>query len=45
VVKRYTDRAIAAYEHAWEIRRVYSYRDFAAPDAQSPLREFAEARA
>jgi Domain of unknown function (DUF4158) len=45
VVKRYTDRAMTAYEHAWEIRRVYGYRDFADPDAQSALREFAETRA
>lgn len=29
VVKRYTDRSMTAYEHAWEIRRAYGYREFA----------------
>jgi Domain of unknown function (DUF4158) len=27
VVKRYTDRQMTAYEHAWEIRRAYGYWD------------------
>lgn len=35
VVKRYTDRRMTAYEHAWEIRRAYGYRDFA--DEQASL--------
>lgn len=28
VVKRYTERQQTAYEHSWEIRRAYGYRDF-----------------
>jgi hypothetical protein len=31
VVKRYTEREKTAYEHAWEIRAGYGYRDFADP--------------
>jgi Domain of unknown function (DUF4158) len=34
VVKPYTDREKTAYEHAWEIRDGYGYRDFAGPVAQ-----------
>jgi hypothetical protein len=28
VVKRYTERAKTAYEHAWEIRDAYGYHPF-----------------
>jgi hypothetical protein len=40
VVKRYTDRPITAYEHGWEIRRLYGYRDFSDAEASGQLREF-----
>lgn len=40
MVKRYTDRPMTAYEHAWEIRRAYGYRDFADEQASAQLREF-----
>lgn len=42
MVAEYGTRAQTVYEHAWEIRDTYSYRDFAAGDAQ--LREFLAAR-
>ena len=45
VVKRYTDRQMTAYEHAWEIRRAYRYRDFADERASAQLREFLAGRA
>ena len=45
VVKRYTDRRMTAYEHAWEIRRAYGYRDFADEQASPQLREFLAGRA
>jgi hypothetical protein len=45
VVKRYTDRRLTAYEHAWEIRRAYGYRDFADEQASAQLREFLAGRA
>ena len=37
-VKQYTERKPTAYEHAWEIRDEYGYRDFAAGEEE--LREF-----
>jgi TnpA family transposase len=45
VVKRYTERPKTAYEHAWEIRAAYGYRDFADPGVQEQLVEFMSARA
>ncbi|MEV0734240.1 DUF4158 domain-containing protein [Polymorphospora sp. NPDC050346] len=45
MVKRYTEREKTAYEHAWEIRDAYGYRDFSDPAAQEPLREFMDGRA
>ena len=44
VVKRYTARPMTAYEHAWQIRRVYGYRDFADAEAGVRLREFLAGR-
>ncbi|GAB1327911.1 hypothetical protein ACE1SV_22500 [Streptomyces sennicomposti] len=38
----YGARSQTAYEHAWEIRDEYGYRDFAAGEAE--LREFLAAR-
>lgn len=38
----YVARSKTAYEHAWEIRDVYGYRDFAAGEGE--LREFLAAR-
>jgi Domain of unknown function (DUF4158) len=32
VVKRYTERAKTAYEHAWEIRDAYGYHPFEDPE-------------
>jgi hypothetical protein len=45
VVKRYTVRQPTAYEHSWEIRAAYGYRDFADPGVHEPLVEFMSARA
>jgi Domain of unknown function (DUF4158) len=39
----YAERAMTPYAHAWEIRRAYGYRDFAA--AADELRAFLAARA
>jgi TnpA family transposase len=39
----YAERAMTAYEHTWEIRRAYGYRDFAA--AAGEPRAFLAARA
>jgi hypothetical protein len=39
----YPARAMTPYEHAWEIRRAYGYREFAA--AEGELRAFLAARA
>ena len=38
--KRYTDRKMTAHEHAWEIRRMHGYRDFADAEASVQLRGF-----
>jgi hypothetical protein len=35
VIKRYTERRPTAYEHSWEIRAAYGYRDFADPGCTS----------
>ena len=45
VVKRYTERPKTAYEHAWEIRAAYGYRDFADAGVHEQLVEFMGARA
>ena len=45
VMKRYTDRPMTAYEHAWEIREAYGYRDFADAEAGAQLRGFLAGRA
>ncbi|MEU1813391.1 DUF4158 domain-containing protein [Micromonospora aurantiaca (nom. illeg.)] len=45
VVKRYTERQQTAYEHSWEIRRAYGYRDFADASVREALEEFMSARA
>ncbi len=45
MVKSYTDRRMTAYEHAWEIRRAYGYRDSADEQASAQLREFLAGRA
>ena len=45
VVKRYTEREKTAYEHAWEIRDAYRYRDFSDPAVQEQLRDFMDGRA
>lgn len=31
MIKRYTDRKPTAYEHSWEIRKRYGYREFDDP--------------
>jgi TnpA family transposase len=41
--RRYADRAKTPYEHAWEIRRAYGYREFG--EAEAELRAFLAARA
>lgn len=45
VVKRYVERQKTPYEHAWEIREVFGYRDFDDQDAADGLREFLDGRA
>jgi hypothetical protein len=45
VVKRYTERQQTAYEHSWEIRSAYGYRDFTDPGVREALAEFMSARA
>jgi hypothetical protein len=45
VIKRYTERQPTAYEHSWEIRAAYRYRDFADVGVHEPLVEFMAARA
>ena len=45
VIKRYTERQPTAYEHSWEIRAAYGYRDFADQAVHEPLVEFIGARA
>lgn len=44
-VKRYTERQMTAYEHSWEIRRAYGYRDFHDEQVQERLGELLAARA
>jgi len=45
VVKRYTERQQTAYEHSWEIRAAYGYRDFGDAGVRESLEEFMGARA
>ncbi|WTC61698.1 DUF4158 domain-containing protein [Streptomyces anulatus] len=44
-VKRYTERKPTAYEHSWEIRRRYEYREYDDPQAGRQLRTFLHGRA
>lgn len=44
-VKRYTDRQMTAYEHAWQIREVYGLRVFEDAEATAGLRQFLDGRA
>ncbi|MGW1404029.1 Tn3 family transposase [Streptomyces sp. NPDC002405] len=45
VVKRYTERAKTAYEHAWEIRDAYGYHPFEDPVWGRKFRAFLHGRA
>lgn len=45
VVKRYTERQQTAYQHSWEIRAAYGYRDFGDAGVRESLEEFMGARA
>ncbi|MFJ1900516.1 Tn3 family transposase [Streptomyces sp. NPDC088115] len=45
VVKRYTERAKTAYEHAWEIRDAYGYRPFEDAEWGRKFRAFLHGRA
>jgi TnpA family transposase len=45
VVKRYTDRQMTAYEHAWEIRDAYGYQVFEDPEWGRRFRTFLHGRA
>jgi TnpA family transposase len=45
VVKRYTERAKTAYEHAWEIRDAYGYHPFEDPEWGRKFRAFLHGRA
>jgi hypothetical protein len=44
-VKRYTDRAMTAYEHSWQIRDAYGFRAFEDPAVTVAFRQFLEGRA
>jgi hypothetical protein len=44
VVKRYTERAKTAYEHAWEIRDAYSYHPFEDAEWGRKFRAFLHGR-
>ncbi|PZS26943.1 MAG: hypothetical protein DLM58_19685 [Pseudonocardiales bacterium] len=39
-VKRYTDRAMTVYEHAWQLREAYGLRVFEDVEAAARLRQF-----
>ncbi|MDQ2710225.1 MAG: DUF4158 domain-containing protein [Actinomycetota bacterium] len=43
-VKRYTDRPMTAYEHAWQIRDAYGFRVFEDVEATAQLRQFLDGR-
>jgi hypothetical protein len=45
VTKRYTERKPTAYEHSWEIRRRYGYREFDDPQWGRKFRAFLHGRA
>jgi hypothetical protein len=44
-LKRYTERPHTPYEHAWDIRRRYGYRQFEDPDASEDFARFLDGRA
>jgi hypothetical protein len=45
VIKRYAERQMTPYEHTWQIRKVFGYRDFGDERAAGGLREFLDGRA
>ena len=45
VIKRYTERKPTAYEHSWEIRKRYGYREFDDPHWGREFRRFLHGRA
>lgn len=45
VVKRYTERPKAAYEHAWEIRDAYEYHEYDDAEWSRRFRMFLHGRA
>jgi len=44
-VKRYTDRAMTAYQHSWQIREAYGFRVFDDATVTAALRQFLDGRA
>jgi hypothetical protein len=44
-VKRYTERQMRAYEHAWEIRQAYGFRVFEGAAAAAEFDRFLRGRA
>ena len=44
-VKRYTDRAMTAYEHSWQIRQAYGFRVFDDAAVTAESRQFLDGRA
>jgi hypothetical protein len=44
-VKRYPDRAMTAYEHAWQIRDAYGFRAFEDAAVTAAFRQFLDGRA
>jgi len=44
-VKRYTDRAMTAYEHSWQIRKAHGFRVFDDAEVTVQFRQFLDGRA
>jgi len=44
-VKRYTDRAMTAYQHSWQIRKAYGFRGFEGAAVSAEFRGFLDGRA
>ena len=44
-VKRYTDRAMTAYEHSWQVRQAHGFRVFDDAEVSEEFRQFLDGRA
>ena len=43
-VKRYTDRAMTAYQHSWQVRKAYGFRGFEGAAVSAEFRGFLDGR-